>query len=78
MKYRAFLICLNCDVGKITLDLEDDMDFYSFDIDSYLGNVIINNRSYHNKRISGDSLKHKGSFQLKVDMGNISMNFREY
>lgn len=67
-----------CNVGKTTLELEDNMDFYSFDIDSDLGNVIINKKSYNNKRISSDSLRQKGSFQLSVDVGNISMNFQEH
>jgi hypothetical protein len=67
-----------CDVGKITLDIEDNMDFYSFDIDSDLGNVIINNRRYRDKVIRSDSNKNKGSFLLKVDVGNITMDFSEY
>ncbi len=66
-----------CDVGKVTLKLEDSMDFYSFDIDSDIGNVIINNKSYHNKNIRRNGNISKGSFGLKVDVGNISMDFRK-
>ncbi|TAH69828.1 MAG: hypothetical protein EWM47_06055 [Anaerolineaceae bacterium] len=69
---------IQCNVGKITLDIDDDMELYSFNIDSELGNVIINSRSYRNYRITNDSNKYKGSFQLNVDVGNITMNFSEY
>lgn len=68
---------IRCDVGKITMDLDDDMDLFTFDIDSILGNVIINNRVYHNYRSTNDNEKYKGSFQLNVDVGNITMDFNE-
>lgn len=53
------------------------MDNYSFDIDFDLGNVIINNRKYHDIKIRSSSHMIKGSFLLKVDVGNISMNCRK-
>ncbi len=69
---------IGCEVGIIRLDLEDNMDFYSFDIDSDLGNVIINNRTYNNKRIKNNSTRNKGSFLINVDVGNVTMDFNEY
>ena len=69
---------IQCNVGKITLDLDDDMDLFSFDIDSDLGNVIINDRRYRNYKNTNDSEKYKGSFRLNVDVGNITMDFSEY
>ncbi len=66
-----------CDVGKVDLELDDNKDNYSFDVDSDLGNVIINKRAFHNKSISNLSTNYKGSFFLRVDVGNISMDFKE-
>lgn len=69
---------IQCNVGSITLDIDDDMDFYSFDIDSDLGNVIINNKKYRNFRNTKDRNDFKGNFRLNVDVGNITMDFSEY
>lgn len=69
---------IQCDVGTIKLDLDDNMDLYFFDIDSDLGNAIINNKRYHSFRNANDRDKYKGSFQVRVDVGNINMDFSEY
>lgn len=69
---------IQCNVGKITLDIDEHMDLFSFDIDSNLGNVIINNRKYRNYRNTNDNKKYKGSFRLNVDVGNITMDFSKY
>jgi hypothetical protein len=67
-----------CNVGSIKLDIDDNMDFYSFDIDSDLGNVIINNKRYSYFRNTKDRDDFKGNFRLNVDVGNITMNFSKY
>lgn len=67
-----------CNVGTITLDIDDDMNLYSFDIDSDLGSVIINNKRYRYFSNINDNIKYKGSFRLNVDVGNITMDFSEY
>jgi len=69
---------IQCNVGTISLDIDDEMDLYSFDIDSDLGNVIINNKRYRNFNKTRDRNDYKGSFRLNVDVGNIKMNFSEY
>lgn len=69
---------IQCNVGRIALDIDDDMNLFSFDIDSELGNVIINNRRYRNYRNTNDGKKYKGSFRLNVDLGNITIDFNEY
>lgn len=67
-----------CDVGSIKLDLDNNMDKFSFDIDSDLGNVIINNKRYHSFNNTKDRNDYKGSFRLFVNIGNITMSFSEY
>ena len=69
---------IQCNVGTISLDIDDEMDLYSFDIDSDLGNVIINNKRYRNFNNTRDRNDYKGSFRFNVDVGNIKMNFSEY
>ncbi len=69
---------IQCNVGTISLDIDDDMDLYSFVIDSDLGNVIINNKRYRNFNNTKDRNDYKGSFRLNVDVGNINMEFSEY
>ncbi|NLK99747.1 MAG: DUF4097 domain-containing protein [Clostridiales bacterium] len=64
-----------CDVGSISLKLNDDMEYYSFDIDSDLGNVIINNRKYRNYKSAKEN--NNGSFRLNVDVGSVTMDFIE-
>jgi hypothetical protein len=53
------------------------LDLYSFDIDSDLGNVIINNKKYHNFKSLKDGSDFKGSFRLYEDVGSINMNFKD-
>lgn len=66
-----------CDLGKIKLDIDDNMDNYSFDIDSDFGNVIINDRSYYKRNINRYSSNDKGNFLLRVNLGNVSLDFRD-
>lgn len=67
-----------CNVGSTKLELEDFKDNYSFDIESGLGSVIINEEHYHNKSIRNIDSKYKGSFLLNVDVGNITLDFKGY
>ena len=69
---------IQCDVGSIKLNIDDNMDLYSFDIDSDLGNVIINNKKYHSYSNKKDRNDYKGSYRLNVEIGSITMNFSEY
>ncbi|NLO10223.1 MAG: DUF4097 domain-containing protein [Clostridiales bacterium] len=69
---------IQCNVGSIELDIDDNMDYYSFDIDSDIGNVIINNKRYRNFINTKDRNDFKGNFRLNVDVGNITMDFSEY
>lgn len=66
-----------CDVGAIKVNLDADIDLFSFDIDSDIGNVIINNKKYWKYRSTNDNNMYKGSFRLDVEVGNITMDFNE-
>lgn len=67
-----------CNVGQIKLDLDGSKENYSYDIDSDIGNVIINDRSYHKREISKSAgEKVEGSFNLSCDIGNITLEIYE-
>lgn len=69
---------ITCDVGKVNMELDGNPKQYSYDIDSDIGNVIIDGKSYHRRKINSDSVdKTEGSFLLECDIGNITLDFNE-
>ncbi len=69
---------IRCDVGRINMDLIGDKNNYAFEIDSDIGNVIMNGREYHNTTVkkTGNE-KAEGSFLLDCSIGNITLFMNE-
>ncbi len=68
---------ITCGVGHIELNLEGEEDDYSYDIESGLGDINIENKHYHSitdKRINNDGAV--GAFKLDCSVGNITVDFR--
>ena len=59
------------------LELDDNKDNYSFDVDSDLGNVIINKRAFHNKSISNLSTNYKEVFFFEWTWGIYQWTLRK-
>lgn len=67
---------ISCNVGNVDLELEGEDKEYSYDISSSIGNVNIDNNSYHS--ISNRIINNEGaenSLKLKCEIGNISVDF---
>jgi hypothetical protein len=65
---------ITCGIGRIVLDLTGDEDDYSYEISSGIGNVVINNKSYHNedKKINNGT---ENNLELDCGIGNITVEF---
>jgi hypothetical protein len=65
---------ITCGIGRIKLDLNGDKDDYSYEIKSGIGNVVIDNHSYHNtnKDINNNS---GNDLNLDCGIGNITVEF---
>ncbi len=67
---------ITCSVGKIDMDLIGTKKDYSYDISVSIGNVVIDEESYHN--VSNKSI-HNGTaankFSLNCEIGNIAVDF---
>jgi hypothetical protein len=65
---------ITCGIGRIKLDLTGDEDDYSYRISAGIGNVVIDNRSYHSidKSINNDS---DNNLKLDCGIGNITVEF---
>ena len=66
---------LSCGVGRIKLELTGKEEDYSYDLSARLGNVVINNRSYHN---INKSINNNTENRLMIDcgIGGIEINFK--
>jgi hypothetical protein len=66
---------LSCGVGRIKLELTGKEEDYSYDLSAGLGNVVINNRSYHN---INKSINNNTENRLMIDcgIGGIEINFK--
>ncbi len=65
-----------CNVGSVDLWLDGEEEDYSYEIEANIGNVSIDNRSYHN--ISNKIINRgtaKNEFFLNCEIGNISVDF---
>jgi hypothetical protein len=65
-----------CSVGNVDLRLEGDKEDYSYEVSASIGNVSIDNNSYHNilsKVINQSEAENK--FSLNCEIGNISVDF---
>jgi hypothetical protein len=68
---------LECGVGKIRMDLEGDVDAYSYEVETGIGNVRINGKNYFgsvDRNARKDAL---GSFDLECGIGNITLEIYE-
>lgn len=67
---------ITCNVGNVDLELEGEEKEYSYDISSSIGNINIDNNSYHS--ISNRIINNEGAennLELKCEIGNISVDF---
>lgn len=67
---------ITCDVGNVELNLDRDIDDYSYDISASIGKVSIDNNSYHNisnRVINNDNAEN--DLSLNCEIGNISVDF---
>ncbi len=65
-----------CNIGNVELDLDGKEEDYTYDISASIGNIDIDNNSYHN--ISNRVINNDGtenSLSLKCEIGNISIDF---
>jgi hypothetical protein len=65
---------VECGVGNIEMDLSGRLEDYTFDVDSGIGRVRINDESYHNikaQKISSDNAAN--SLDLDNGVGNITV-----
>jgi len=67
---------VTCNVGSVQMELDGEEDEYSYDISSSIGNVNIDNNSYHNitnRVINNESAEN--NLLLNCEIGNISVDF---
>ncbi len=67
---------ITCDVGRVELDIDGKVEDYSYDISSSIGNIDIDNNSYHNisnRIINNDQTEN--NLSLNCEIGNISVDF---
>lgn len=65
-----------CNVGNVELDLDGEEADYSYDISASIGNIDIDNNSYHsisNRVINNDNAEN--NLSLNCEIGNISVDF---
>ncbi len=65
-----------CNVGNVELDLDGEESDYSYDISASIGNIDIDNNSYHsisNRVINNDDAQN--NLSLTCEIGNISVDF---
>ncbi len=65
---------VSCGIGKVELDLMGEESDFSYQINSGIGNVSINNNDYHNvaKHIQNDT---DNFLELDCGIGNITVDF---
>jgi hypothetical protein len=65
---------INCGVGNIDMNLEGNVDDYSYEVESGIGRIKINDESYHNindRRISSNGADN--NLNLECGVGNITV-----
>jgi hypothetical protein len=68
---------ITCGVGNVELNLDGEEDDYSYDIESGVGNINIEDDHYQSisdKRINNDGAV--GAFKLDCSVGNITVDFQ--
>ena len=68
---------ITCGVGSVNMKLEGSKDDYSYEIESGIGNINIDNDNYHS--ISDKSINNNGAlgnFSLDCSVGNITVDFQ--
>lgn len=64
---------ISCGVGRVNLQLNGDPEEYSYEVDSDLGNVVVNGKDYVGS-IDRSSEEELGSFDMKCGIGNITLD----
>jgi hypothetical protein len=67
---------ITCDVGNVSLNLDADKDEYSYEVNSDIGNVMIDGKKYNG--IGNEIINNKetdNALNLKCDIGSISVEF---
>ncbi len=67
---------VTCNVGSVKMDINGNKEDYSYDISSSIGNIDIDNNSYHNiskRMINNDDAEN--NLSLNCEIGKISVDF---
>ena len=64
---------ITCGVGKVRMDLEGDIEDYSYDIQSGIGNVTVNGKNYFGSVDRSSYKEFLGSFDMECGIGNITL-----
>ncbi len=64
---------LECGVGKIRMDLEGDVEGYSYEIETGIGNVRVNGKNYMGSVERNARKDFLGSFDMECGIGNITL-----
>lgn len=68
---------ISCGVGKVRMDLEGDIEGYSYDIQSGIGNVTVNGKDYYGSVDRSAKKEALGSFEMECNIGNITLDINE-
>lgn len=68
---------VTCGVGKVKMDLEGDIEGYSYDIQSGIGSVTVNGKNYVGSVDRNAKKEALGSFEMECGIGNITLDINE-
>lgn len=64
---------VDCGVGKVRMDLDGDIEGYSYDIETGIGNVKVNGKNYFGSIDRNAQKESLGSFDMECGIGNITL-----
>lgn len=64
---------VTCGVGRVRMDMEGDIEGYSYQADTGIGNVTVNGKSHLGSLKRNSQKEFLGSFDLECGIGNITM-----
>lgn len=64
---------VDCGVGKVRMDLDGDIEGYSYDIETGIGNVKVNGKNYFGSIDRNAQKDFLGSFDMECGVGNITL-----
>lgn len=67
---------INCGAGKVVFDLEGNEEEYDYYIDSGIGKVQINEKSYHSADIEQEYNNGDNSFNVNCGIGTVDINIK--